>query len=115
MVMRDSLISPGPSQMQEKKCDWMNVLINQSKSLIQTEEDLGNKKTDCAKASPFESFASMGQQWLAWPCIADQHSGKSFDEEVSLFPSRSARSRPIYPATKIMNKHNQYCFYHLCR
>ena len=48
--------------MQEKTCDWKNGLINQSMSLIQTEGDLGNKKTDCAKASPFESFASKGQQ-----------------------------------------------------
>ena len=62
MVVTDSSISPDPSQMREKTCDWKNVLINQSISLIQTEGDLGNKKTDCAKASPFESFASKGQQ-----------------------------------------------------
>ena len=104
MVVTDSSISPGPSQMQEKTCDWKNGLINQSMSLIQTEGDLGDKKTDCAKANPFESFASMGRQWLAWPYIADRHSGKSFDEEASLFASRSARCRPIYPATKIIGQ-----------
>ena len=64
----------------------------------------GNKKTDCAKLSLCESFASMDQQWLAWPCIADRHSGKSFDEEASLSPSRSARFRPIYPATRIVEQ-----------
>ena len=68
------------------------------------EGDLGKKKTDCAKASTFEWSASMGQQWLAWPCIVDRHSGKSFDEEVSLFPSRSARCRPIYLATKTIKR-----------
>ena len=70
-------------------------------SLTQTED---NKKTDCAQSSPFESFANMGQQWLAWPCIADRHSGKSFDEEASQSPSRFARFRPIYPATRIFEQ-----------
>ena len=68
------------------------------------EGDLGKKKTDCAKASTFEWSASMGQQWLAWPCIVDRHSGKSFDEEASLSPSRFARFRPIYPATRIFEQ-----------
>jgi hypothetical protein len=42
----------------------------------------------------------MYQQWLAWPCSANRHSVKSFDGEASLFLSRFARCRPIYPATK---------------
>ena len=58
------------------------------------------RKTYCAKKSPFEAFASMGPQWLAWPCNADRHSGQSFDEEASPSPSKFARCRSIYPATK---------------